>query len=186
MLGISICMLLRIADFEIKPLNIDNPPDEIFTFADACKVQGVKNNESTQAMKFGRWGEEAWWCTWVDGKIVSISGCHKYDEYEKDCWRLMVRTATLKEYRSRAPGNFRQIKNDFNWGFILPEQIKYARSKGANKLIFTTNSDSAGDANSVRTNKTVSRVLEPQGLVKLLDTDVEIFYTKQNVWQILV
>lgn len=144
------------------------------------------NNTSPEAMKIGRWGpDEAWWCTWINGEIASISGCHSYNEYEPDCWRLMVRTATLKEYRGRAPGNFRQIKNDFNWGFILPEQVKYAKSMGANRLIFTTNSDSTGEANSARTNKTVARVLEPQGLVKLLDTDVEIFYTKQNVWEIL-
>lgn len=145
----------------------------------------MKNNESIESMKIGRWGNEAWWCTWHNNKIISISGCHNYDEYEKNCWRLMVRTATLKEFRGRAPGNFRQIKNDFNWGFILPEQVKYAKSKGAEKLIFTTNSNSVGDPNSVRTNKTVTRALEPQGLVKLLDTDVDIFYTKQNVWQIL-
>jgi len=178
-------MLSRITDFEIKSLNIKNLPDEIFTFAESCKAQGMKNNESVKSMKIGRWGEEAWWCTWYNDKIISISGCHQYNEYEKNCWRLMVRTATLKEFRGRAPGNFRQIKNDFNWGFILPEQVKYTKSKGAEKLIFTTNSDINGDANSIRTNKTVSRVLEPQGLVRLIDTDVDIFYTKQNVWQIL-
>lgn len=145
----------------------------------------MKNNESVEAMKIGRWGNELWWCTWVNDQIISISGCHSYDEYETNCWRLMVRTATLKEYRGRAPGNFRQIKNDFNWGFILPKQVEYARAQGANKLIFTTNSNSVGDPNSIRTNKTVAKVLEPQGLVKLLATDVDIFYTKQNVWEIL-
>lgn len=156
-------------------------------FAERCQQQGMVNNTSPEAMKIGRWGSgEAWWCTWVNGEIVSISGCHGYDDYEPDCWRLMVRTATLKEFRGRAPGNFRQIKNDFNWGFILPYQIDYAQTHGASRLIFTTNSDSSGEKNSARTNKTVARVLEPQGLVKLLDTDVEIFYTKQNVWEIIV
>lgn len=145
----------------------------------------MENNKSINAMKIGRWGNEAWWCTWVNNEIVSISGCHSYNEYEKDCWRLMVRTATLKEYRGRAPGNFRQIRNDFNWGFILPKQIDFAKAHGATKLIFTTNSNSTGDANSLRTNNTVSTVLVPQGLVKLIDTNVEIFYTKQNIWQIL-
>jgi hypothetical protein len=158
---------------------------EIFTFVDECKAQGMKNNESVAAMKIGRWGNEAWWCTWINGKIVSISGCHNYDAYEKDCWRLMVRTATLKEYRGRAPGNFRQIKNDFNWGFVLPYQKEYALANGAKRLIFTTNSNSTGDSNSLRTNSTVARVLEPQGLVKLLATDADVFYTKQNVWEIL-
>lgn len=136
-------------------------------------------------MKIGKWGNESWWCTWINSQIVSISGCHSFDSYENKCWRLMVRTATLKQYRGKAPGNFRQIKNDFNWGFILPKQIDHARAHGAQKLVFTTNSDSTGDANSVRTNRTVSRALEANGLVKLIDSNVDIFYTKQNVWEIL-
>lgn len=155
-------------------------------FAELCAQQGMINNADVKAMKIGRWHpDEAWWCTWVGDQIVSISGCHQFDKYEPNCWRLMVRTATLKEYRGRAPGNFRQIKNDFNWGFILPEQIKYAKAMGANRLIFTTNSDSSGEANSARTNKTVAKVLAPQGLVKLLDENIEIFHTRQNVWEII-
>lgn len=146
----------------------------------------MKNNDSIQSMKLGRWGDEAWWCTWVNNQIVSISGCHKFDAYEFDCWRLMVRTATLKEFRGRAPGNFRQIKNDFNWGHILPYQITHAKSRGAKKIVFTTNCDTSGDKNSYRTNRIVSKVLEPQGLVKLLESNVNVFHTKQNIWEITI
>ena len=92
------CMLSRITDFEIKELNINSVPNKLFTFANQCKAQGMENNKSIDAMKIGRWGNEAWWYTYTDDKIVSISGCHSYDTYEKDCWRLMVRTATLKEW----------------------------------------------------------------------------------------
>lgn len=180
------CMLSRITDFEIKPLNINELPLEIFTFTENCKKQNIKNNESIEAMKFGKWKNENWWCTWVNNQIVSISGCHEFSEYKSHCWRLMVRTATLKEYRGKAPGNFRQIKNDFNWGFILPYQINYARSKGAKTLVFTTNSNHDGDLNSQRTNKSVQKILEPQGLVRMIDENVDIFYTKQNVWEIIV
>lgn len=179
-------MLSRITDFEIKQLNTAVLPVELFSFADACGSQGMVNNASAAAMKFGRWGTEAWWCTWVDNQIVSISGCHDFGDYYPGSWRLMVRTATLKEYRGRAPGSIRSIKTDFNWGHILPYQIKYAQEQGAKSLLFTTNSDSSGDSNSLRTNRVVRRVLEPQGLVELVDQDVEIFYTRQNVWKIIV
>ena len=145
----------------------------------------MKNNSSIEAMKFGKWKFESWWCTYVEQKIISISGMHYFDELEKDCWRLMVRTGTLKEYRGKAPGNFRQIKNDFNWGHILPHQINYAKSQNCKKMVFTTNSSVDGDANSLRTNRVVNKVLEPQGLVKLLQKDVIIFNTKQNVWEII-
>lgn len=98
----------------------------------------------------------------------------------------MVRTATLKEYRGKAPGSPRKMHNDFNWGHILPYQVEHARKHGAKKLIFTTNSDSNGDLNSLRTNRAVSKAFEPQGLVKLIEKDATVFYTKQNVWEILI
>jgi len=177
--------LSRITDFEIKSLNINNLPPELFIFADKCKAQGLKNNASIEAMKIGRWGEEAWHTTWVDNAIISISGCHSYPEYEQSCWRLMVRTATLDEYRGRAPGNIKYMKNDFNWGCILPYQVEHARNLGAKRLIFTTNSDSAGDANSVRTNRAIARTFEARGMARLLERDATVFYTKQNIWEIL-
>lgn len=177
-------MLSPIENFEIKPLDIENLPKQLFIFMKKCDDQGMKNNISVEAMKFGKWDNDAWWCTWVDNRIVSICGAHRWNEFEPDCWRLMVRTATLKEFRGKAPGNYRQIKNDFNWGFILPYQIEHAKKNGAKKIVFTTNSDSLGDANSLRTNRAVANVLEPQGLVSLIQKDADVFHTKQNIWEI--
>jgi hypothetical protein len=179
-------MFSPIYDFKITELDIENLPIEIFTFSKKCADQGLINNASPAAMKIGRWGKdnEAWWCTWIDGEIVSISGCCTFDEYRPDYWRLMFRTATLKEYRGKAPGSIRTIKTDFNWGYILPYQYEFAKSK-AKKLVFTTNSTSDGERNSYRTDRAIRKVLEPQGIVKLVEQDVEIFYTKQNVWELL-
>lgn len=180
-------MLSCITDFDIKKLDINDLPPQLHLFSNKCEQQGMKNNISTTAMKIGKWGfNEAWWCTWYGSEIISISGCHPFFNYEPDCWRLMVRTATLLEYRGKAPGRVKSIQNDFNWGHILPYQIAYARDNGANKLVFTTNSDKDGDPNSFRTNRVVKNILEPQGLVKLIDTNIDVFYTKQNVWEILV
>ncbi len=143
------------------------------------------NNSSVTAMKIGKWGPgEAWWATWHKNEIISVSGCHKFDNFEEGCWRLMVRTATLKEYRGRAPGSIKSIHTDFNWGHVLPYQINHAKANGAKRLVFTTNSNLTGDRNSFRTNNAVQKVLEPQGLVTLVAQDVDIFYTKQNVWEI--
>ena len=96
-------MFSPIYDFKITELDIENLPVEIFTFSKKCADQGLINNASPAAMKIGRWGKdnEAWWCTWIDGEIVSISGCCTFDEYRPDYWRLMFRTATLKEYTVR-------------------------------------------------------------------------------------
>lgn len=154
-------------------------------FAEKASAQGMTNNSSISAMKIGKWGNEAWWTTWYNDAIISISGCHEFNNFEQDCWRLMVRTATLKEYRGRAPGSVKKIHNDFNWGHILPYQIEYAKYKGAKRLVFTTNSSVQGESNSFRTNRIVSSVLVKQGLVKLIASNIDIFYTKQNVWEVL-
>ena len=178
-------MSSRITDFEIMLLNIDNLPNEFFDFCNACKQEGLVNNVSKDAMKIGKWGEEAWWCTWRNGIIISISGCHAWPEYGPDAWRLMVRTATLKEYRGRAPGSLRLMHNDFNWGHILSYQVDYAARNGAKKMYFTTNSDSDGDTNSLRTNRAIAKTFEPNGLAKLVEKNATVFYTKQNVWRIM-
>lgn len=174
-----------IEKFTIERLDIKNLPSELYQFADQARSQGLTNNSSIAAMKIGRWGNEAWWATWHDESIISISGCHEFSNFEDGCWRLMVRTATLKPYRGRAPGNVKQIRNDFNWGHVLPYQIDHARRNGAKRLVFTTNSDNSGDLNSFRTNRVVAKALVQQGLVKLIASDVEIYSTRQNVWEIL-
>lgn len=181
-------MLSRITDFDIRPLNITDIPPELYIFIDECCSQGMQNNSSIQAMKFGRWGTEAWWCTWHKEKIISICGCHDFSVYQPDSWRLMVRTATLPAYRSKAPGNFRKMKNDFNWGFIFPHQVKYAKKQGAKELFFTTNidvNDSAGTQSSARMNRFVHKILAPAGLCELVESNVEVYYTQQNVWRII-
>lgn len=179
-------MPLRIENFDIRRVDISNPPAELFAFADEAGKQGMMNNASISSMKIGKWGNEAWWATWYENKIISISGCHEFNNFEEGCWRLMVRTATLKEYRGRAPGSIRAIKTDFNWGHILPHQVSHARANGAKRLVFTTNSDASGDSNSCRTDRVVSAVLEPQGLVRLIAKNVDVFYVKQNIWEIVV
>ncbi len=178
-------MSFRIDDFDIKQLDINNLPVELFDFAAIASEQGIVNNASIAAMKIGKWGTEAWWATWHNNTIISISGCHEFNNFENGCWRLMVRTATLKQFRGKAPGSIKTIKTDFNWGHILPYQIEYAKSKGAKRLVFTTNSSTDGDLNSYRTNRVVASVLETQGIVKLIAEHVEIFYTRQNVWELL-
>lgn len=172
-------------NFEIKKINVSNLPLELFVFFDECKQQQIKNNESLKAMKIGEWNQESWWSTWIGNKIVSVSGCHHFNEYQEHYWRLMLRTATLKEFRAKAPGNIKHMKNDFNWGHILPFQIEHAKKHGAKKMVITTNSDLNGDFNSYRTNHVMCNVLQKRGLVKLIEKDIIIYNVKQNVWEII-
>lgn len=175
-----------VEDFTIQRLDMNNLPPELFTFMEKAKEQQMMNNVSLAAMKMGKWGEnEAWWVVWADNQIISISGCHHLNVLEEGCWRLMLRAATLREYRGRAPGAIKNLCNDFNFGHIRHYQTPYARSQGAKRVVFTTNSDQHGDPKSFRTNRAVSGGMVKSGVIRLYAKDVEIYSTKQNVWEIL-
>lgn len=68
-------------------------------------------------------------------------------------------------------------------GIYITYQIAHARKHGAKKLIFTTNV--SGDSGSVRMNEFVAKILAPARLCKLIEANANIFYTTQNVWEIL-
>jgi hypothetical protein len=171
-------------DFTIKPLNLNDLPSQIFIFMEQCKQNGMNNNISCDAMKFGKWGVEAWWCTWIRERIVAISGAHEWKEYHPGAFRVLVRTATLPEFRGTAPGSLKKMHNDFNWGHVLPYQIAWARRKKASNIYFTTNTSGCGDSNSNRTDKMVKNCFAPQGLARLSAANRDVFFTRQNVWEV--
>lgn len=171
--------------YEIKKIDINFLPAELFTFCQECSRQGIINNSSIEAMKIGRWNNDAWWATWIDGKIISVSGAHALPEISDHCWRVMVRTATLPPFRALAGPVSKTLSHDFNWGKILPYQIKHAIEQGADKIVFTTNSSTSGDLNSYRMNSVVEKTLAVRGLVTLIKQDIILFHTVQNVWEVL-
>lgn len=173
-------------NFTISKLDISNIPDELYTFFKECSKDNIINNSNIKAMKIGRFGHEAWWVTYIDNKIVSISGMYHFPEISENCWRVMFRTATLKAYRGLAGPVSKKFTHDFNWSKILPLQIEYGKQHGADLFVFTTNSTPKGDANSYKTNKVISRALVQSNMIKLLHKDINLYNTQQNVWQVLI
>lgn len=171
--------------FVIKKLELSSLPDELFIFCDRCREQSINNNISVKAMKIGNWGNDAWWTAWVDNQIVSISGMHPLPEISNECWRVMFRTATLREFRALAGPVSKNLTHDVNWGRILPFQIEYAKEQNAKKIVFTTNSSIEGDTNSYRTDRVVKKTLAARGLVKLIHENIMLYNTVQNVWEVI-
>ena len=61
--------------------------EDLKVFCETCKQQGMKNNESTKALKFGKWGDqENWWFVYHGDKIISMSGAHYLPHIHKDCY----------------------------------------------------------------------------------------------------
>jgi len=170
-------------DFSIEQLNIQNLPSEIFSFFDECKQQGLKNNDSIDSTGFGKRPDEAWWCVWHEGKIISISGSHKLSFLGKNAYRVLVRSATLKQYRGKAGPFTKSIKHDFTWGHIAKHQIDYCKKLGGNKFYFTTNNHNPDLLVNEKTDRMVNKILVPQGYIEFVD-QVTLYGTSQNIWKI--
>ncbi len=156
-------------------------------YCQQCDREGVVNNSSIYNLKLGRMGEEQWWLVYdeLESKIVSVSGCYHFKEYKEGAYRCMFRLATLKDYRGKAGPFSKDQKSCFGWGRLLPFQVAWAKSQGANKLIFTTNSGDEGDVNSLRQNRVCELVFEKLGMAKKID-EIELYYKKQNLWEVLI
>jgi len=159
---------------------------ELEKFCKSCKIEGITNNSSIAAMKIGMFEKEAWWVTRLnDNQIISASGMYHFPEISKNCWRVLFRTATLTAYRGLAGPVSKKFTHDFNWAKILPLQLEYGKTQGADMFVFTTNSAVGGDPNSLKTNRIISRALVQTGMIKLLHQDMTLYNTQQNVWQVL-
>lgn len=172
--------------YSILRVDTNAMPTELNQFCDACAIDGIINNSSICNMKMGKFSHEAWWATFFDNKIVSISGMYHFPEMGDNCWRVMFRTATLAEHRGLAGPVSKKFTHDFNWSRILPLQIEHGRQHNADMFVFTTNSSINGDQHSFKTNRVISRALVQAGLVKLLYQDIILYNTVQNVWQVIV
>lgn len=172
--------------FTISQLDITNLPDQLLTFCNNCQQDSIVNNSSLAKMKIGTFEKEAWWATWYQDEIISVSGMHKWDKMGADVWRVMFRTATLKKYRGQAGPVSKKLTNDFNWGKILPLQISHGLQNNCQKFLFTTNSDIDGDPGSYKTNRIVSTAFVKEGLVRPYQTDVVLYGKVQNVWEIII
>lgn len=157
---------------------------EIFSFFDECKQQGLINNDSIETTGFGKRPQDAWWIVKHSNKIVSISGAHKLPFLGNTAWRVLVRSATLPQYRGKAGPFGKNLSHEFTWGHILKHQIEYCKTRGGKDFYFTTNSFNPNLPANEKTNKLVERILVPQGYIEFVN-EVTLYDTPQNIWKII-
>lgn len=173
-------------NYLIKELD-ENDEAKLQEYCKTCENDGVPNNASIKNMKINRWGTDKWWVVYNVEKniIVSASGAHPFEEYADGYWRVMFRLSTIKEFRGKAGPFSKDQRNCFGWGHILPFQIEYCRKMGAKKIVFTTNCDESGDANSMKQDRICNLVFERLSMAKKIDQK-NIYGTLQNVWQVMI
>ena len=149
--------------------------EDLMQFILECDKLGYTNNNSLKAMKFD-WciNNGAWFATFKNNKIISVSGIHSF----KDGYRVMFRGAQLS---ARKIGINKHHMQSYCFYSQLPLQIEYA---GTSPIYITTNVKNDASGKMTRIDKTF-KLLEKTGLVKYVGCE-EVFYTLQNIWQLNV
>lgn len=164
----------------------ESDKSKMLEYFHTCKVENITNNTSFKTIKMSTFPFEKWWIVYDVTKniIISISGAYKFTEYNDDSWRIMFRTATLKNYRGKAGPISKFQKSCFAWGRLLPFQVDYCRSHGAKDIIFTTNS-SGKYQGSIKQDKICKEVFVKYNLIEHID-QIELYHVKQNLWRVLI
>jgi len=158
---------------------------DLIGFTMKCKQHGYYNNASIDRLKV-KWCVDnggTFFATYLDDTLVSISGCHALPEVDDKTYRILYRGATLPEAQ-----NFQGVMNKYHMNSIpffyhVPKHIEWARERGAEKFIITTNWDNQ-DIPTMEKSHRAFKVLEKRGIVTCLSERVELFHTEQTLWEL--
>jgi hypothetical protein len=153
-------------------------------FCRQCSQVGYKNNDSLKSMKLG-------WClgiggqfflTYLNDRIISLSGCHPLPEAGDYVYRILFRGATLPEYQNLQGTLSKTHMNSIPFYHHAPWQINWASTKGFNTCVITTNHNNKDGITSMNKSHRVFKLLEKQNIVSCLYDDLLLFNNQQSVW----
>ena len=117
--------------------------------------------------------------------IWNLAGVHRLPELGDNVWRVLFRGAQLPGYALGGGKDFLRIS--YHWRYFLPLQIQYIQAGYPNaKFVVTTNVSNPTAGSSDRLDKKIMPLLVSKGVAQLFKENVDLFYTKQNVWLINV
>lgn len=155
-------------------------------FCERCRILGIENNSSLKNLKIDAFNDrpfKMWVAYDVDqDKIVGTAGCHHLPEIGQEFYRILFRGCILPEYRGRgSDGLNKNHLNSFLFRHATPVQIHWAKSQGGRRFVITTNVQATGGTTST---DRLFHILEKQNVVKKLASQVTLFSTLQNIWEL--
>lgn len=172
--------LLKIATVEDKFL--------VEEFCKECKSLGFLNNQDLSSIKWDWIQSVGKYYIGIDtlhNKIFTIAGYHPLPEIDKNSYRVLFRGAQLPGYALNAFSK-NMLKTSLHISHILYYQILDITKLDPNaKIYISTNIIDNKDApKSARLNRSTAPILEEQGVLTLEIEDVELYYTRQNLWRV--
>lgn len=167
--------------------------EHLQSYCQQCFDAGMSNNSSPDKLKIdfmsGDNGQYLATYHRHTDTIVNMCGMHHQplitDEWSEDmCWRIGVRNGTLPAWRKELLTNLSGLDN-LTLKYLYPIQMREAISRGARKIVVTTNTPTGGIDRSGKMFK-VDRVLSmlaKRGYFRLVGEDIMLYDTPQNVWE---
>lgn len=170
---------------QVKHLISDDTQD-VEIFCQKCKLAGYKNNQSLRDLKWGDVydlpSQPEYWAVYQDDQIVSIAGCHKFQE-NSNTLRCLFRAATVPTFKNTVKGLSKTHINSLS-KYILPKQIVYGLENNYTDFVITTNKENDSSGKMLKTHR-VYEYMAANKVVEYLG-DIEYLHTMQSVWKINV
>lgn len=163
--------------------------DKLKVFCDSCKKLGYINNSNFKNIKLNQmrmpYGQFFIGVDTEKDIIFTFAGIHQLPEVAANAWRCLFRGAQLPGYALNAFSK-NIFKTSLQISHILYYQILDITNRDPNaKIYISTNIIDNKDApKSARLNRSTAPILEEQGILTLEIKDIELYYTRQNLWRV--
>lgn len=158
----------------IKTISLKDVNSAVEKFIAECSKLGYKNNSSLKEMRWDWCLEEgAWYATYEDDSIISMSGIHPF----KNGFRAVYRGAQLKQHPVKGLNKYQMQ----SWPIYahLPLQIEFAKNK---PLYITTNTDRDNSGRMNRIHNSFSTMAK--GKMVSYICNEQVFNSVQSVWKL--
>lgn len=192
--------VVHLNDAVIRQYNNDLRID-LEAFCQQCAAEGLVNNSNLKRMKLENTldNDGMFWLVYYGNEKTpgSVCGIERFrppeglwpEEELNHTFRVGFRQATLQKFRGRhKQGLLGGIQENVALKHIFPLSFVWGLSRGARRFVATTNSGKSRthDISKMYQMDTVMKTyFQRKGYVSLLRSDVEIFGTLQNLWEVL-
>lgn len=160
--------------------NTDLP--QIEKFCVECKNLGYENNSSLELMKFNN---AVFFGAFLDDKLFSLAGLHKFPEINEYAYRCLFRGAQLPGYTPEWSMDI--FNSGIHFSQFIYMQIKHVQEFDSNaEFYITTNIDNKNAGASSRLHKIMMPRLAKKGYWDLYNDNILLYNVQQSVWRINV
>jgi hypothetical protein len=144
-------------------------------FMKDCDELGYVNNSSEKAMDFHRFTNDIgqFWGLENNGRMVAMAGCHIFDDYDPEGFRLQYRGCEIPGTdvkKGLAKGHW----NSMTWRELIPYELELGYKFGIDKFYITTNKDNTND-------RTMGNMAK-QGYLELVEIK-NLNGKEQSIWR---